>query len=135
SRRIPYDLAVTRPALARSTVVRLVASQRGDTRTGRSRVALYRYPSAPFGLPARPGAAPMDESGGERVYAFTLRRRVVNFGVVVTDATPGARIDPFVLGSLDESDVEGYAGTPTAVNELSDDFGEAIGAAGLFMPL
>ncbi len=49
-------------------------------------------------------------------------------------ATPGALIDPFVLGSQDENDVQGYAGTPTDVNALTFDSNVDIGAAGAQFP-
>ena len=48
--------------------------------------------------------------------------------------TPGALIDPFVLGSKDENDVQGYAGTPTDVNALTYDSQLDIGAAGAQFP-
>ena len=48
--------------------------------------------------------------------------------------TPGALIDPFVLGSQDENDVQGYAGTPTDVNALTYDANIDIGAAGAQFP-
>ena len=49
-------------------------------------------------------------------------------------ATPGSLVDPFVLGSKDENDVQGYAGTPTDVNGLTFDSQVDIGAAGVQFP-
>jgi len=43
-------------------------------------------------------------------------------------------IDPWLLGSLDENDVQGEAGTPVDVNPLTFDFGLAIGAAATVFP-
>jgi hypothetical protein len=58
----------------------------------------------------------------------------VNFGVSVLASSPGALIDPFVLGSPNENDVQGYAGTPTDVNALTYDANIDIGAAGAQFP-
>ena len=43
-------------------------------------------------------------------------------------------IDPWLLGSLDENDVQGETGTPMNVNPLTFDYGLAIGAAGVMFP-
>ena len=43
-------------------------------------------------------------------------------------------IDPWLLGSLDENDVQGLAGTPVDINPLTVDFGLPIGAAGTVFP-
>jgi hypothetical protein len=43
-------------------------------------------------------------------------------------------IDPWLLGSLDENDVQGQAGTPVDVNPLTFDYGLAIGAAATVFP-
>ena len=37
---------------------------------------------------------------------------VVNFGAAVDRLEPGSLVDPWLLGSLDENDVQGYDGTP-----------------------
>ena len=58
----------------------------------------------------------------------------MNFGVSVLAASAGALIDPFVLGSKDENDVQGYAGIPTDVNALTYDANIDIGAAGVQFP-
>ena len=76
----------------------------------------------------------MNEDGSEHLYSTDINVPVVNFGVSVLAATPGALIDPFVLGSQDENDVQGYAGTPTDVNGLTFDANVDIGAAGAQFP-
>jgi hypothetical protein len=58
----------------------------------------------------------------------------VNFGVSVLGASAGSLIDPFVLGSKDENDVQGYAGIPTDVNSLTFDSGFDVGTAGVQFP-
>ena len=58
----------------------------------------------------------------------------MNFGVSVLAASAGALIDPFVLGSKDENDVQGYAGIPTDVNALTFDANLDVGAAGVQFP-
>ena len=76
----------------------------------------------------------MNESGAERVYVTRLTRPLVNAGVAVVSSTPGAQIDPWWLGSLDENDVQGYAGTPVNVNDLMPDVHDDVHAAGVVFP-
>jgi hypothetical protein len=76
----------------------------------------------------------MREDGAERLYVLRLNDPAANLGVSVIDATDGAQIDPFVLGSKSEADVQGYAGTPVDVNPLTFDYRINIGAAGASLP-
>jgi minor extracellular serine protease Vpr len=134
TRRIPYLFLVTRPAVASATPIDLKRTQVGDTRTGPSRVDVYRYPSEPFGPPPTYVGKPMDESGAEQVYVTHLNEPAANLGVAVEAASENSQIDPWLLGSLDEDDVQGYAGTPVDVNPLTFDFKIDIGAAGAMFP-
>jgi hypothetical protein len=93
---------------------------------------VYRYPAAPFGN--TPDQPVMDEDGAETVYGTFLGRPAVNIGVSIITQTPGARIDPWYLGSLDENTVQGDAGTPVDVNGLTYDYLLPIGAAGASFP-
>jgi subtilisin family serine protease len=133
TRRIPYAFAVTRPQLAGAQVIPLRRVQRGDTTSGVDRARVYRYPSAPFAVTSVFGIdQPVDEDGREKVYAIDIQRRAVNVGVAVTAPMPDPRapvetqlsapIHPWFLGSLDENDVQGYAGTPVNVNTSLPDF-------------
>jgi subtilisin family serine protease len=136
TRRIPYFFLVTRPELALVPALPLRATQRGTTLGGGSRVSAYRYPTWPFGAPPGYGVdAPMREDGAEQLYVTTIDRRVANFGVSVPASLQGAAIHPWVLGSRDENDVQGYAGTPVNVNGLTFGYGADIGAAGAALPL
>jgi minor extracellular serine protease Vpr len=133
-RRIPYAFFVSRPALVVHTPRRLRRIQVGDTRAGASRVSVYRYPTAPFGPhPTYTGPA-VQEDGAERVYVTHVDEPVVNFGVSVIRSTDGSTVDPWLLGSRDENDVEGYAGTPSNVNSLTINYGFQVGAAGAVFP-
>jgi subtilisin family serine protease len=132
TRRVPYLFLVSNPKLAGATVVPLHRTQTGDTRTGVDRVDLYRYPVAPFGN--NPDQPPMNEDGAETVYGTFLDRPAVNIGVSILAETRGAQIDPWYLGSLDESTVQGDAGTPIDVNGLTYDYLLPIGAAGAAFP-
>ena len=97
TRRVPYLFLVSDPKLAVATVLPLLETQTGDTRTGADRVELYRYPAAPFGnFPDQP---PMNENGGETVYTTSLDRPAVNIGVSVLSA-PGGRCDRSVVSRL-----------------------------------
>jgi minor extracellular serine protease Vpr len=135
TRRLPYAFFVTRPALQDASPIRLRKFQTGTTAVGASRVDAYRWPAAPFGYPPSFTGPPMVEAGAERVYLIPhLNRPVVNLGVSVVSAASGAVIDPWLLGSLDENDVQGGAGTPVDVNPLTLDFGLAIGSAAAIFP-
>jgi subtilisin family serine protease len=145
TRRIPYAFAVTRPRLAGAQPVPLQAVQNGDTRNGVDRARVYRWPTAPFGLTGIIGADhPIDEDGAEQVYFVDVDRRVANVGAVVVEPpldvnAPlerllSAPIHPWFLGSLDENDVQGYAGTPVNANGTTPDFLFDIGAAGTVLP-
>jgi subtilisin family serine protease len=135
ARRIPYAFFVTRPQLAAATPIPLAREQKGDTRRGTSRASVYCCPAAPFGPPpAYDSGAPMRESGAEHVYVVRIDRAVTNAGVSVVSSSPGALIDPWWLGSLDENDVQGYTGTPVNVNDLMPDVHEDVHAAGVVMP-
>ena len=131
TRRVPYAFFVTRPGLAAVPARPLRRVQQGTTARGASRVDRYRFPAAPFGHSPDYGVGPdMREDGAERVYQLRLRRRVVNFGAAVTKESRGAQIDVWALGSKDENDVQGYAGTPVNINGITPGFRLPIGAAG-----
>ena len=131
-RRIPYFFLVDKPGLADARVLPLRRAQSGTTAAGTSRVERYRYPSAPFGN--QPDGPPMVEDGAEVVYSTTLPPKTVNAGVSVSDHGAGTQIDPWYLGGKDENFVQGVAGTPVDVNELTYDYLEPIGAAGVSFP-
>jgi minor extracellular serine protease Vpr len=135
TRRIPYAFFVTRPGLQDVVPIKLRKFQNGTTAGGGSGVLSYRWPAAPFGYPPILTDPPVVEDGAERVYLVPhLDRPVVNLGVSVVSAQSGAVIDPWLLGSLDENDVQGEAGTPVDVNPLTFDFGLAIGSAATVFP-
>src|SRR5262249_39778774 len=104
----------------------------GDTRNGDNYVTAYRYPVAPFGN--APDTAPMDEVGRERVFEQTISKRAANAGVSILKKSRGSRLDPFYMSSVDENDVQGFAGTPINVNSLMDEFLSPNGAAGTSFP-
>lgn len=134
-RRIPYFFLVARPALAALTPVPLRQLQTGETQTGTSVVQQYRYPTAPFGPPPDFGIAPpMQQDGAERLYSIRIDEPVANFGASVVIGSEGSAVDPWVLGSKDENDVQGYAGTPVNMNPLTFGFRADIGAAGASFP-
>jgi minor extracellular serine protease Vpr len=133
-RRVPYAFFVSTPALALYEPRRLRALQVGDTRRGPSRVRVYRFPSAPFGPHPSYTGPPVLEDGSERLYVTHVDEPVVNFGVAVIDSASNALVDPWLLGSADENDVEGYAGTPANVNSYTSTYRYNVGAAGAVFP-
>jgi hypothetical protein len=135
SRRVPYSFLVEKPALANVAATPLQKLQIGDTATGANRASVYCCPAEPFGPPPDyANGAPMNEDGGEHLYSINIREPVVNWGVSVIEESSGAVIDPFVLGSKDENDVQGYAGIPTNVNSFMYDANIDEGVAGASWP-
>ncbi len=133
-RRVPYAFLVERPALRNAPSTTLKEIQVGNTAKGASTVSTYCCPAEPFGPPPSYTGAPMNEDGSETLYSFEVNQPIVNFGVSVLAASPGSLIDPFILGSKDENDVQGYAAIPTDVNSLTFDSGLDVGAAGVQFP-
>jgi hypothetical protein len=76
----------------------------------------------------------MAQSGAERIYRLDLDLPAANFGVAVIAAGTNTLADPWVLGSKDENDVQGAAGTPVNVNPLTIGFGLDAGTAGAALP-
>ena len=133
-RRVPYEFLIERPALRNVPAVPLKKLQIGNTATGKSLVSVYCCPLAPFGPPPDYTGPTMNEDGSEHLYYTDVNEPIVNLGVSVLGSSAGALIDPFVLGSKDENDVQGYAGIPTDVNSLTYDANYDIGAAGVQFP-
>jgi subtilisin family serine protease len=124
SRRIPYWVRVVDPKLGREPhgTLRTTGTYRSTTAGGRSLVTSYRYPDM-----ARAGAF----AGPERVFRFTLRKPVANFGVVVLR---GSRASPRVVVAGDENRLVGVAGLPVVINPYIDSYGAARPVAGAIRP-
>ena len=134
TRKVAYALLVTRPGLESAPVIPLRRLQTGDTRRGVSRASAYKYPAAAFGPAPNYTSAPVNEDGGETLYRIRLDEPAVNVGAAVIVSTPGSLVHPWFLGSPDENDVQGYAGLPVNVNNLTIDYPLDIGAAGTVFP-
>jgi hypothetical protein len=134
TRKIPYEFFVGRPQVELIPAKKLVRFQLGDTINGQNRITNYCCPAAPFGPPPDYFGPTMNESGAETIYTTGIDKPVANLGVAIESASAGSLIDPWFLGSPNERDVQGYAGTPVNVNELMVDFGIDIGAAGSSFP-
>jgi len=134
TRKIPYEFFVGRPQLGLLQAQRLERFQLGDTVNGPNRVSAYCCPSEPFGPPPDYIGPPMSETGTETLYVTSIKQPVANAGVAIESSSAGSSVDPWFLGSPNERDVQGYAGTPVNVNELMSDFSFDIGAAGASFP-
>jgi minor extracellular serine protease Vpr len=134
TRKLPYEFFVGRPQVELMPTKKLLRFQLGDTVSGASRITSYCCPAAPFGPPPDYVGPAMDESGAETTYTTSIDRPVANIGVAVESATAGSLVEPWFLGSPNERDVQGYAGTPVNVNELMFDFGIDLGTAGSSFP-
>ena len=131
-RRIPYWGRVAVPGLARHRPVdlRRAGVYRGSTRGRPARAITYRYPESPRGV-----GITTTLRGPEAVYRFRLRKRVANFGVVITGRPGGSGVEPRVVAGLDENRLTGYAGLPVAHNPYLEDFRRPLLAAGALAPL
>ena len=133
-RRVPYYFTVERPGAEIGPVLPLKKFQTGDTRKGTSNISQYRFPTSPFGPPPTYTGAPMDENGAETLYYAHVNQPVANIGVAVTGVSAGALVEPWFLGSRNENDVQGYAGTPVDANVLTGDYRLDVGVAGAVFP-
>ncbi len=134
TRKVAYALLVTRPGLEGAPVIPLQQIQTGDTRRGTSRASVYKYPAAAFGPAPNYLGAPVNEDGAEKLYRIRIDEPAVNVGAAVIASSEGSLVHPWFLGSPDENDVQGYAGLPVNVNNLTVDFPLDIGAAGTVFP-
>jgi hypothetical protein len=135
TRKIPYAFLVSTPDLPSiGSPSPMRELQRGQTKLGASRVEVYRWPGSPFGPPASYTGPSVDEGGVEHTYVMHIGEPVVNFGAAVESSEPGSLVEPWLLGSLDENDVQGYAGTPTNVNGFTLNYELNVGAAGAVFP-
>ena len=133
-RRVPYYFTVERPGAEITPVVPLKKLQTGDTRTGKSNINQYRFPGSPFGPAPTYTGTPMDESGGEKLYSLHISQPVANVGAAIVAASPGSLVEPWLLGSRDENDVQGYAATPVDANVLTSEYRLDVGVAGAVFP-
>ena len=133
-RKVPYAMLVTRPGLASAPVTPLQQFQTGTTLRGVSRASAYRYPAAAFGPAPNYFGAPVDEDGAEKLYRIRLDEPAINVGAAVVASSDGSLIHPWLLGSADENDVQGYPGTPVNVNNLTIDYPIDVGAAAAVFP-
>ncbi len=134
TRKVAYAMLVSRPGLESVPVLPLRQFQAGDTRTGQNRASIYRYPAAAFGPAPSYVGAPVSEDGAEALYRIRIDEPAVNVGAAVVASTPGSLVHPWFLGSRDENDVQGYAGLPVNVNNLTIDYPLDIGAAATVFP-
>ena len=133
-RKVPYAMLVTRPGLAAAPVEPLRQFQTGTTLRGVSRASAYRYPAAAFGPAPNYVGAPVDEDGAEKLYRIRVDEPAINIGAAVVASSDGSLIHPWLLGSPDENDVQGYSGTPVNVNNLTVDYPIDVGAAAAIFP-
>jgi subtilisin family serine protease len=131
-RRIPYWGRVAVAGLAKHRARPLVRPgvYRGTTKGRPARAITYRYPESPRGV-----GLTTSLRGPEGVYSFRLRKRVANFGAVVTQRPGGSGVEPRVVAGMDENRLTGYAGLPVAFNPYLQGFRVPVLAAGALSPL
>ena len=132
--RIPYDFTVVQPKIGLAPRLALKRNQNGSTAGGTDFVDVYRFPAFPFGPPPDYNGPGMLENGAEHVYTLHVNGHVANAGAAVVSNSFGSLVEPWMLGSLNEDDVQGYPGTPVNVNGLTFEYQFDTGAAGLDFP-
>jgi subtilisin family serine protease len=122
SRRIPFWVEVDHPALAREPAGALTHQgiYQGNTKTGRSLVNHYRYPTT------GDGTYPGPEVG----YLVHVTKPIANFGVEVLSG----QAVPHVVFAGDENHMLGFPGLPLAINPYLANFGETSPVAGAVLP-
>jgi subtilisin family serine protease len=131
-RRIPYwgRVAVAGLAKHKPIALRRAGVYRGTTKGRPARTIRYRYPENPGGV-----GLTTTLRGPEAVYRVTLRQRVANFGVVITQRARGSGVEPRVVAGLDENRLTGYAALHFAHNPYLEGFRSPVLAAGALAPL
>jgi len=129
-RRVPYWFHVEAPRLGNEPFLTLkhAGVYTGDTRGKQSLVASYRYPDGASGMPI-----PLDLSGPEQVFRFTLARQVANFGVVVLSHAKGVQVSPRLVVGTDENRLLGNTGLPIDLNPYSN-YGRPEPVVGAVLP-
>jgi subtilisin family serine protease len=129
-RRIPYWFRVEVPKLSgeRHLTIKGPGLYGGDTAGKPALVSSYRYPES--GLAS---SVPLDLSGPEEIFRFTLKQPVANFGAVVVSHANGVRVSPRVVAAEDENRLTGYAGLPVDLNPYAD-FNRPVPAVGAVLP-
>jgi hypothetical protein len=107
-RRGPYYFRRRAPGAEITPVLPLKKLQTGDTRTGKSNISQYRFPASPFGPPPTYTGAPMDESGGREALLVPHQPAGRERRGAIVGVSAGALVEPWLLGSRDENDVQGY---------------------------
>ena len=134
TRRLPFYFEAAKPAFQRP----------GGRAEGRPEEQHRLGPESRLAVPlplvaVRPAGflfgTGVNENGAERLYSMQVPPSAINFGVYVETQSANSEIDPWVLGSKDENDVQGLAGTPMNVNSLMYDFRSDSEAAGAAYPL
>jgi minor extracellular serine protease Vpr len=132
--RIPYDFTVVHPKIGLAPLAAIKRNQRGSTVNGADNVDVYRFPAFPFGPPPDYTGPGMLENGAEHVYSLNVKPRAANAGAAIVSSGFGALVEPWLLGSLNEDDVQGYPGTPVNVNGLTYEYQFDTGAAAVDFP-
>jgi subtilisin family serine protease len=128
-RRIPFWYRVATPQLGREphSTLRSAGVYKGDTAKKQSLVSTYRYPE--LGVTA---AVPLNLSGPEQIFRFTLTKPAANFGATILGAAKGVHVSPRLVFAGDENHLVGYTGLPANLNPYQN-FGNTtptVGAVG-----
>jgi minor extracellular serine protease Vpr len=132
--RVPYDFTVVQPKIRLAPTSAIKRNQRGNTSLGTDFVESYRFPAFPFGPPPDYTGPGEIENGAEHVYTIDVKPRAANAGAAIVSSGFGALVEPWLLGSPNEDDVQGYPGTPVNVNGLTFEYQFDTGAAAIDFP-
>jgi hypothetical protein len=133
-RRIPYWFHVEAPRLGEEPHRTLVKPgiYGGDTAGKQSLVSTYRYPEQGLACNCKTGV-PLNLSGPEQVFRFTLQKSVANFGVAILSHANGVTVTPRLVQAGDENRLLGFAGLPVDINPYRG-YGRVVPVVGAILP-
>jgi subtilisin family serine protease len=134
SRRVPYWFHVEVPRLGTQPHRTLTKPgvYGGNTKGRKSVVSTYRYPELGLACNCKTGV-PLNLSGPEQVFRFTLKQPVANFGAAIITHAAGVRIQPRLVVAGDENRLLGFTALPVGINPYRD-YGRIVPAVGAILP-
>jgi subtilisin family serine protease len=133
-RRIPYWFHVEVPLLGTEPhrTIAKTGLYGGNTAGKKSLVSRYRWPEQGLACNCKTGV-PLDLSGPEQVFQFTLRKPVANFGVAVVSHANGVTVAPRLVMDGDENRLAGFSALPVDINPYRQ-YGRAVPSVGAILP-
>ncbi|MES1246443.1 MAG: S8 family serine peptidase [Actinomycetota bacterium] len=133
-RRVPYWFHVEIPLLGTEPqqAISKPGVYHGDTAGKKSLVSRYRWPEQGLACNCKTGV-PLDLSGPEQIFRFTLKKPVANFGVAVLSHATGVTVAPRIVVDGDENRLAGFSALPVDINPYRQ-YGRVVPSVGAVLP-